>query len=37
LVTVHVTTWRRNIMVAVDGSDEATAGAVQQLVLLGMR
>ncbi len=36
-VTVLVTTWRRNIKVTVEGSDEAVAAAAQQLVLLGMR
>jgi len=36
-VTVLVATWRRNITVTVEGSDEAAAAAAQQLVLLGMR
>lgn len=34
--TVTVTTWRRNITVRVEGSDEAVTAAAQQLVLLGM-
>lgn len=37
IATVTVTTWRRNITVRVEGSDEAVTAAAKQLVLLGMK